>query len=116
MWRWGVALLLVALVLTFLPAWKKRVVLGKSDHARARIGLVFDVGGRGDKSFNDAANVGLERAAKELDVETSYLEPTGSGDREAAMRRFAAEGYDLVIGVGFLFSSDVDAVAASSQR
>src|SRR5688572_29151068 len=38
--------------------------------SRIRVGLVFDIGGRGDKSFNDAAYLGLERARKELGVET----------------------------------------------
>ena len=40
-----------------------------------------------------------------------YLEPATSEDREAAMRLFAARGFDLVIGVGFIFSNDVDRVA-----
>jgi basic membrane protein A len=75
------------------------------------VGLVFDVGGRGDKSFNDAAWIGLERARRELGIETSYLEPGKSEDREAGLRLFAARGFDLVIGVGFIFSSDIDAVA-----
>jgi basic membrane protein A len=75
------------------------------------VGLVFDVGGRGDKSFNDAAYAGLLRAEKELGVSGSFLEPVGSEDREAAMRLFAARGFDLVLGVGFIFSSDVDRVA-----
>jgi basic membrane protein A and related proteins len=78
---------------------------------RHRVGLVFDVGGRGDKSFNDGAYAGLARAETELGVEGAYLEPVGSEDREAAMRLFAAGGMDLVIGVGFIFSSDVDRVA-----
>jgi basic membrane protein A len=117
----------LAFALTFLPARKKSDALpnaaaianrakntteGSLSHtAPLRIGLVFDVGGRGDKSFNDAAYVGLERAEQELGAEVSYLEPTGSEDREAALRLFAANGLDLVVGVGFIFSSDVDAVA-----
>ena len=72
---------------------------------------MFDVGGRGDKSFNDAAYLGVARAEKELGVEASYLEPASTEDREAALRLFAARGFDLVIGVGFIFSSDIDAVA-----
>lgn len=76
-----------------------------------RVGLVFDVGGRGDKSFNDAAYAGLLRARRELGAEITYLEPTGSEDREAALRLFAARGMDVVLGVGFIFSSDVDTVA-----
>lgn len=76
-----------------------------------RVGLVFDVGGRGDKSFNDAAHAGLMRAERELGVTAEMLEPSGAEDREAAMRLFAARGFDLVIGAGFIFSSDMDVVA-----
>ena len=75
------------------------------------MGLVFDVGGRGDKSFNDSAFEGLSRAERDLGVTVSYLEPAGSEDREAALRLFAAEHQDLVIAVGFIFTSDIDAVA-----
>ncbi len=100
--------------LTFLPARKgagRAATTGAA--AVARVGLVFDVGGRGDKSFNDAAYAGLLRAEKELGIEISFLEPVGSEDREAALRLFASRGLELVIGVGFIFSSDVDAVAGS---
>jgi basic membrane protein A len=109
-------LLALGFALTFLPARKEprgSEARGPKRSARARVGLVFDVGGRGDKSFNDAAYAGLVRAERELDVETSFLEPVGSEDREAALRLFASRGLDLVIGVGFIFSSDVDAVARS---
>jgi basic membrane protein A and related proteins len=107
-------LLLLALggALTFLPG-RKATSPARSTPPRARVGLVFDVGGRGDKSFNDAAFAGLVLAEKELDVETSFLEPLGAEDREAALRLFASRGLDLVIGVGYIFSSDVDAVARS---
>ena len=102
----------LAIALTFLPARNApAVAVARPAGERVRVGLVFDVGGRGDKSFNDAAYAGLLRAERELGVEASFLEPTGSEDREAAMRLFAARGVDLVIGVGFIFSSDVDAVA-----
>jgi basic membrane protein A len=85
-------------------------------NARVRVGLVFDVGGRGDKSFNDAAYAGILRAEKELGVTVELLEPASSEDREAAMRLFAARGFDLVVGVGFIFSSDVDRVAHDFPR
>jgi basic membrane protein A len=83
---------------------------------RARIGLVFDVGGRGDKSFNDAAHLGLERAARELGVMAQYLEPGDGSDRESGIRLLAAEGFDLVIGIGFMFSDDMFAVATEYPR
>ena len=76
-----------------------------------RVGIVFDVGGRGDKSFNDAAYEGARRAERELGASVTFVEPTGAEDRESALRLFAARGYELVLGVGFIFSSDVDAVA-----
>lgn len=109
--RVTIGLVLVAIAATFLPA--RRVAEGhaRSGAPRARVGLVFDVGGRGDKSFNDAAFLGVSRAERELGVEASYLEPSSTEDREAALRLFAARGFDLVIGVGFIFSSDIDAVA-----
>ncbi len=93
----------------FLPS--RHAEPPRSAAPRARIGLVFDVGGRGDKSFNDAAYEGLLRAERELGVEVRFLEPAGTEDREAALRLFAAQRLDLVIGVGFIFSSDVDGVA-----
>jgi basic membrane protein A len=76
-----------------------------------RVGLVFDVGGRGDKSFNDSAYRGLARAARELGVHAEYVEPGDGSDRESGIRLLAAKGFDLVIGVGFIFSDDLYAVA-----
>ncbi len=82
--------------------------------ANVKVGLVFDVGGRGDQSFNDAAYAGLERAMKELGVSQDhieYIEPGEGGDRESALRQLAAGEYDLIFGIGFLFSDDILAVA-----
>lgn len=78
---------------------------------RVRVGLVFDVGGRGDKSFNDGAYEGLERARRELGAEVEYVEPADADDRAAALRLFAARGFDRIVGVGYIFSRDVDEVA-----
>jgi len=72
---------------------------------------VFDVGGRGDKSFNDAAYAGLERAQQELGVTFSTLETGEGADRETQMRQLAAGGSQLVFGVGFLFSDDIYGLA-----
>lgn len=102
----------VGVALMFVPGRRGGESAGAAAAAaRTRVGLVFDVGGRGDKSFNDAAYAGLVRAERELGVAVRYLEPSSSEDRESALRLFAAQGFDLVIGVGFIFSSDVDEVA-----
>ena len=59
----------------------------RSTSGRVRVGLVFDVGGKNDKSFNEAAWRGLERARAELGVEVEYIEPTrGRRSRERAAR------------------------------
>lgn len=75
------------------------------------VGLVFDVGGIGDKSFNDLAYAGLRRAADSLKITYEYFEPMQSADRETALRLFATGDADLIIGVGFLFTDDIRAVA-----
>ena len=72
---------------------------------------MFDVGGRGDKSFNDAAYAGLERAQQELGIPFTTLETGEGSDREAQMRQLAAGGSQLVFGVGFLFSDDIYGLA-----
>jgi basic membrane protein A len=114
-WRpetWVALLVVAALAATLLlPRRRPAATDAGATKGAARVGLVFDVGGRGDKSFNDAAYRGLLRAEKELGVSIELLEPASNEDREAAMRLFAARGFDLVIGVGFIFSSDVDRVA-----
>lgn len=86
---------------------------GTVKEARATdVGLVFDIGGRGDKSFNDLAFAALERGAAELGLKYEYFEPSEGADRESALRRFAARKVPLVIGVGFAFSDDIVGVAA----
>ncbi len=72
---------------------------------------MFDVGGRGDKSFNDAAYAGLERAQTELGAQFTTLETSEGADREAQLRQLAAGPAQIVFGVGFLFSDDVKALA-----
>jgi len=75
------------------------------------VGIVFDLGGRGDKSFNDGAYLGAERARKELGARVRFIEPGEGSDREAGLRLLAAEGMDLVVGVGFIFSDDLTQLA-----
>jgi basic membrane protein A len=75
------------------------------------VGIVFDLGGRGDKSFNDGAYSGGERAERELGAHVRFIEPGDGSDRESGLRLLAAEGMDLVVGVGFIFSDDLTQLA-----
>jgi len=76
-----------------------------------KVGIVLDVGGLGDKSFNDGAYRGAQMAEKELGAQIRLIEPGEGSDREAGLRLLAAEHMDLDIGVGFIFTDDVTQLA-----
>jgi basic membrane protein A len=80
--------------------------------AELKVGMVFDIGGKGDQSFNDSAFRGLEWAAKDFGISHIEIEPGADADRETGWRMIASQGYDYVIGVGFLFEDAIRAVAA----
>jgi basic membrane protein A and related proteins len=82
-----------------------------------KVGVVYDIGGRGDQSFNDSAAAGLDAAKQELGdkVEIKELEPNADGsNRKELLDSLADEGYGLIIGVGFLFSEDIAKSATES--
>ena len=66
-----------------------------------RVGIVFDIGGKNDRSFNAAAWEGVRRAERELPICLYDVEPGNPTSIEPAMRAFAEENFDLIIGVGF---------------
>lgn len=79
---------------------------------KIKAGLVFDVGGRGDKSFNDAAYKGLEKAKKELNVDFEIIDPGDGSDRESALRKLASQpDVNIIFGVGFIFTEDITKIA-----
>ena len=80
------------------------------------VGVVFDVGGRGDKSFNDGAYLGAERAQRDLGAHVRFIEPGEGSDREAGLRLLAAEAMELVVGVGFIFTDDLRDLAREYPR
>ncbi len=78
-----------------------------------RVGLVFDIGGRGDKSFNDAAYKGLEDAKRDLGIDFEVIDPGDGADRESALRKLASKkDIGLIFGVGFIFTDDINKVAS----
>jgi basic membrane protein A len=76
-----------------------------------KIGLVTDVGGLNDKSFNALANTGRLDAAKDFGVTTSVIESKKQEDYVPNLTTFAQQNYDLVIGVGFLMTNSIWKVA-----
>jgi basic membrane protein A len=79
-----------------------------------KIGLAYDVGGRGDRSFNDSAYAGLEKAVGEFDatcIEGEATDGEPESAREDRLRNMAENGASAIVGVGFAYSESVNAVA-----
>lgn len=76
------------------------------EEAPISVGLVFDIGGRGDQSFNDSAAAGVERAKAELGVEFTEASPNADGSNRGELLQLAADAHDVVIAVGFLFEPE----------
>jgi basic membrane protein A len=124
--KYIVILLAIFLLFGSLTGCKKKEAKAPAG-PRYKIGICFDVGGRGDQSFNDAAYGGLLQLAKQFkgyikddpsnvsfgkETELKYMEPKPGGqDRELILRALAEDGYNLIICVGFLYSDSLAKVA-----
>ncbi len=84
-----------------------------------KIGMAYDVGGRGDQSFNDAAAAGLDKAAKELGI-TSKEAAATNGEAESArterLKQLIDAGYTNIVAVGFAYAKAVGAVAKANPN
>jgi len=77
-----------------------------------KIAVLFDVGGKGDLSFNDMAYLGAEKAARELGVKVEYMTPKSLADMEPLLKQLAeSKEYDLLILVGFLWTDALNKTA-----
>src|SRR6185503_15881191 len=82
-----------------------------SEAGKIRVGIVFDIGGKDDRSFNNAAWQGVQRASKDFPIILRDIEPGTPNAIEPAMRAFAERGFDLIIGVGFAQAPIMEQVA-----
>ncbi|SPF79766.1 BMP family lipoprotein [Pseudoprimorskyibacter insulae] len=80
--------------------------------ASADPALIYDLGGKFDKSFNEAAFNGAERFAKDTGGAYKDIEMQSEAQREQALRRFAEAGYNPVVTTGFSFSTPIANIAA----
>ncbi len=81
--------------------------------APLKVAIVFDVGGLGDQSFNDAANRGRLMLEEKLGAKTAYIESRNQTDYEPNLAGLAREGYDVIWGIGFMMA---DAIKKVSQQ
>ncbi|MDE0268066.1 MAG: BMP family ABC transporter substrate-binding protein [Acidimicrobiaceae bacterium] len=86
-----------------------------NSEAAISVGVVYDVTGKGDQSFNDAAAAGIERAENELNIEYTELTPNKDGSDRAELLQLAADSHDLVVAVGFLYEPFVVDAATENQ-
>src|SRR5215216_4619313 len=95
-----------ALILIIAAAWLfttscDQRAEAKREGCNIRVGIVFDIGGKNDRSFNAAAWEGGKRAQNELPICLYDVEPGNPTSIEPAMRAFAEKNFDLIIGIGF---------------
>lgn len=91
---------LMAMALLFTGCAARSRAFESSD-GKVNVGIVFDIGGKDDRSFNAAAYQGVLRAKAELPIRLRDVEPGDPTSIEPAIRAFAQYGYRTTIGVGF---------------
>ncbi|MGH3439904.1 MAG: BMP family lipoprotein [Sciscionella sp.] len=88
---------------------------GNIDGSKTRVGLAYDVGGRGDASFNDAAARGLDKAKAKLHLAGAKETTASTNETEDAkqqrLKTLAQQGYNPIVTVGFAYSDALKAVA-----
>ena len=107
------ALVAIAVIALAIVAGSARAS-SQGHHAAAaplKVGLVTDIGGLNDRSFNHLAYVGLQAAQKKLKVSGRVLESKSAADYVPNLSSLAQQGYGLVIAVGFLMTDAVDQVS-----
>jgi basic membrane protein A len=116
--------LLILSSLVFVGPSCNQSLYGTDDKTKIHVGIVFDIGGKDDRSFNAAAWTGVKCAETgmfpdgktpcgkaKLDIILRDVEPGNPVSIEPAMRAFAERGYDLIIGVGFAQGPIMQSVA-----
>jgi basic membrane protein A len=100
--KWVLTFVTLSLLATLVVACGPRPTPEK----KFRVGMVTDVGGIDDKSFNATSWQGMELAKQELGVEVAYLESQQQADYAANLTQFIDQGYDMIVTVGFLLGDD----------
>ncbi|MDQ0794395.1 BMP family protein [Streptomyces sp. B1I3] len=109
-----VGVMSAALALSVTACGESSSSSSSSDSKADKTAIAYDIGGRGDQSFNDAAYAGLKRAQKDLGVKGTEAEPSeGESDADKVQRltSLARAGNNPVIGVGFAYAPAIKKVA-----
>jgi len=104
-------LVLFATFMVFACGKKEETKTNETKETKLKVGVVLSREGLGDKSFNDSAYAGLQKAIKELGVQGKYVEPGNIAAYPDYLREFAEADYDLIIGLGYEMVESMKAVA-----
>lgn len=104
--KWFLAMFMILLAVSMLAG------CGGKAGANLKVGMVSDVGGIDDASFNQNTWEGLKRAQDELGVQAQFIESQAQADYEKNITEFAEQKYDLIITVGFLLGDATSKMAA----
>lgn len=121
--KWRIYFLASLLLLAVVACACSSQGYGSEDKSKIRVGIVFDIGGKDDRSFNAAAWAGAKCAAtgtwpdgttcgkQAQNILLRDIEPGNPTSIEPAMRAFAERNYDLIIGIGFAQTPIIESVA-----
>lgn len=84
---------------------------GVASGQTVRVGMAYDAGGKFDRSFNQSAYEGAQRAARQFGVQVKDFEPSDPSQISQGVRSFAKEGFDLTIGVGYANNASISQTA-----
>ncbi len=110
--KWILTFVTLTLLATLVVACGPRPTPEK----KFKVGMVTDVGGIDDKSFNATSWQGMELARDELGAEVAYLESQQQADYAANITQFIDQGYDMIVTVGFLLGDDTKKFAEQNPN
>jgi len=104
-------LIFFMITISFSAVFNFSEASAKEKKKKVKVGLVVDVGGLGDKSFNDSAYLGLLEAEKKLKILSDVGQPSNKMEEEQHLTAFSQNDYDLIVGVGFAMQDAISKIA-----
>jgi basic membrane protein A len=108
-----VALVVIAMAATVVAGCNTTTTEPPKTETKFKAGMVTDIGGLGDKSFNDLSWAGLQKAEKELGIEVKAISSKAMTDYDSNIAQLGNAKYDAIFCVGFLMSDAISKAATA---
>ncbi|MFZ2165820.1 MAG: BMP family ABC transporter substrate-binding protein [Propionibacteriaceae bacterium] len=115
----AIAATAAALALTACSSPTATTTSSSAPKTAIKVGMAYDVGGRGDQSFNDSAAAGLDKAKADLGVETkeaSAANGESDANKQERLQQLVDAGYTNIVAVGFAYANAVGAAAKANPN